>query len=336
MNLGKVSSPQHISAASGAVHELRSDAPGPSWQSRCLIWLLRMLPIKKQLACAAAVQERVRRLVLRPAPYAPTGLGRGVKTSMIASSAGWPVYSTAPSTQSEAGNVVVFLHGGGYINEIVRAHWRFIGYLTRAARVRCVVPIFPLVPHATAKDLVPAMGRLLRDLLTDAGSTRVTVIGNSAGAGLALATAQWLRDAGCRQPDELMLISPAADASLSGAQHREIAAQDPLQDIPGLLEVGRLYAGALDVGHPYVSPLNGDFHGLAPMIVFAGTLDLLYPDSTALAAKARAAGLPVELHLRQGQPHNYALMPTPEGRQARATILRVVTEGLASTDAAQR
>jgi epsilon-lactone hydrolase len=101
-----------------------------------------------------------------------------------------------------------------------------------------------------------------------------------------------------------------------------------LQDIPGIVEAGRLYAGELDVAHPYVSPLNGDFRGLAPMIVFSGTRDLLYPDSIELVAKARAAGVPVELHLREGQPHNYAGMPTPEGREARAIILRAVAQGL--------
>jgi acetyl esterase/lipase len=80
----------------------------------------------------------------------------------------------------------------------------------------------------------------------------------------------------------------------------------------------------LDIAHPYVSPLNGEFRGLAPMVVFSGTLDLLYPDSIELVAKARAAGVPVELHLRRGQPHNYAAMPTPEGRHARAIIRRAV------------
>jgi epsilon-lactone hydrolase len=35
-------------------------------------------------------------------------------------------------------------------------------------------------------------------------------------------------------------------------------------------------------------------------------------------------GVPVELHLLRDQPHNYALMPTPEGRKARAIILRAV------------
>jgi acetyl esterase/lipase len=242
--------------------------------------------------------------------------------------AGWPVYYTAPSARSDAGDYVLFLHGGGYINEIVRAHWRFVADWTRRAGVRCVVPIFPLAPRATAQDVVPATGKLLRNLLENAGPAKVTVIGNSAGAGLALAAAQWLRDSGYRQPDGLVLISPGVDASLDRPEQTAIAARDPILDIPGTLEGARLYAGDLDITHPYISPLNGDFHGLAPTLIFSGTLDLLYPSSIELAAKARAAGVPVEFHLRQGQPHNYAGMPTPEGRQAREKILRALAEGL--------
>jgi epsilon-lactone hydrolase len=197
-----------------------------------------------------------------------------------------------------------------------------------AARVRCVVPIYPLAPRATAKDVVPGTGDLLRKLLEDAGTARVTVIGNSAGAGLALAAVQWLRDSGHRQPNGLVLISPGVNALVSSPKHMAIVALDPVQDIPGIIEAARLYAGDLDVAHPYVSPLNGDFRGLRPMIVFSGTRDLLYPDSIELAAKARAAGVPIELHLRQGQPHNYPVLPTPEARQARAIILRVLAQGL--------
>lgn len=329
MGVGKISSAQQLGESREPWQDLLPDDTGPSWQSRCINGLLRLLSIKKRLASAAAVQEHVRRLALRPASYEPTGLGRGVEVTLTKSAAGWPVYHTAPSARPDIGNYVLFLHGGGFVNEIVRAHWRFVAYLSRHARVRCVVPIFPLAPGATAKDVVPATGELLRRLLEDAGPAKVTVIGNSAGANLGLAAVQWLRDAGYRQPDGLVLISPGLDASVSRAEQIEIAGYDPLQDIPGIVEAGRMYAGELGLAHPYVSPLNGDFRGLAPMTVFSGTLDLLSPDSVDLAAKARAAGVPVELHLRRGQPHNYAGMPTPEGRQARAAILRLLAQGLA-------
>jgi acetyl esterase/lipase len=297
--------------------------PGPSVQSRLFNALLGLLPYKQQLASAEAVQAHVQKLALEPVTFEPTGLGRGVEATLT-KMGGWPVYYTAPSSGYEGCNHVMFLHGGGYINEIVPAHWRFVGQMTRKAGVVCVVPIYPLAPRATAKDVVPATAELLRMLLEDAGAAKVTVAGNSAGAGLALAACQWLRDRGHRQPDRLVLISPAADASVSRAEQVEIARRDPIQDIPGIREAGRLYAGALDVGHPFVSPLNGAFRGLAPMTIFSGTRDLLYPDSVDLAVRARAAGVPVELHLLRDQPHNYALMPTPEGRQARAIILREI------------
>lgn len=283
----------------------------PSWQSRRVNGLLRLLPIKQRMASAAVGQEHVQRLAARPASFEPTGLGRGVEVT-LKNVAGWPVYVTAPSANPGAGDSVLFLHGGGYINEIVRAHWRIVGDLTRNAHVRCVVPIYPLAPGATAKDIAAATGELLRKLLDDAGPGKVTVVGNSAGAALGLAAAQWLRDSGYRQPDGLVLISPGG-----------------VNDVPGAREARRLYAGDLDVAHPSVSPLNGNFRGLAPMTIFSGTLDLFYPDSIDLAARARAAGVPVELHLRRGQPHNHAWMPTPDGRQARAIILRAVARGLA-------
>lgn len=295
----------------------------PSLQSRALNLLLGLLPYKQQLASAEAVQAHVQKRALEPVTFEPTRLGRGVEATLT-KMGGWPVYYTAPSSGHEGCNFVMFLHGGGYINEIVPAHWRLIGQMTRKAGVVCVVPIYPLAPRATAKDVVPKTAELLRMLLEDAGPAKVTVAGNSAGAGLALAACQWLRDRGHRQPNRLMLISPAADASVSRPEQAAIAGRDPIQDIPGIIEAGRLYAGELDVGHPFVSPLNGAFRALAPMTIFSGTRDLLYPDSVDLAERARAVGVPVELHLLRDQPHNYALMPTPEGRRARAIILREV------------
>jgi hypothetical protein len=45
---------------------------------------------------------------------------------------------------------------------------------------------------------------------------------------------------------------------------------------------------------------------------------------SSLLLTRRRAGVPVEMHVRNGLQHNYPLLPTPEGREARGIIARVV------------
>lgn len=295
----------------------------PGLRSRLMDYLVLLSGRRKWWASAAVVQERARRLALRPAPHRPVGLGRNVQVDLRFAE-GWPVYHVDPVRRGRARHHIVFLHGGAYVHEIVGSHWRFVGYLADTTSTHCVVPIYPLAPRGTAKEVVPATGRMLRDVIDTAGAQNVTVVGNSAGGGLSLAAAQWLREAGHPQPNALILICPGVNGTLNQCTQAD-AAHDVMQDVPGMIEAFRLYAGDLDVTHPFVSPLNGNFEGLAPMLIFSGTHDLYHPDIVTLASKAAGAGVSVEMHVRNGLQHNYPLLPTPEGREAREIIARAIT-----------
>ena len=294
----------------------------PSLRSRLMDRLVLLTGRRKWWASAAVVQERVRKLALRPAPHCPVRLGRNVKVDLRFAE-GWPVYHVEPARSASVRHHVIFLHGGGYVHEIVGSHWSFIAYLVDETHAHCIVPIYPLAPRGTAKEVVPATGRMLRDLIQAVGAQNMTVVGNSAGGGLSLAAVQWLREAGHPQPNALILICPGVDATLSQCTQAD-AARDVMQDVPGMIQAFRMYAGDLDVTHPFVSPLNADFDGLAPMLIFTGTHDLFHPDIVALANKAAGAGVPVEMHVRNGLQHNYPLLLTPEGREARGIIARAI------------
>lgn len=294
----------------------------PSLRSRLMDYLILLSGRRKWWASAPVVQERARSLALRPAAHRPIRLGRNVKVDLRFAE-GWPVYHVEPARSDSARHHVMFLHGGAYIHEIVGTHWRFVGDLVDETSTHCVVPIYPLAPRGTAGEVVPATGRMLRDLIETVGAQNVTVVGNSAGGGLSLAAAQWLREAGHPQPNALILICPGVNGMLNQCTQAD-AARDVMQDVPGMLEAFRMYAGDLDVTHPFVSPSNGNFDDLAPMLIFTGTHDLYHPDIITLANKAARAGVPVEMHVRNGLPHNYPLLPTPEGREARRIIARAI------------
>lgn len=149
----------------------------------------------------------------------------------------------------------------------------------------------------------------------------MVLTGDSAGGGLALEVTQLLRDTGRPLPDRLGLISPWLDGTMTHPDQEAIQSRDHMLARPGMVEAGRLWAGNLDLTDPLVSPLRGDLAGLPPMTVLASGDDLLVTDARGLRDAATAAGVVVDHREVAGQPHNSALMPTPEGRAARDALV---------------
>jgi acetyl esterase/lipase len=217
---------------------------------------------------------------------------------------------------------VLYLHGGAYTYEISPLHWRFVRQLALSVPAKLEVPIYPLAPQATASATVGAMTELLAELIANGAPDRVTLMGDSAGGGMALAVAQQLRDRTGLQPGRIVLISPWLDMTLSEPEQREIERRDEMLSLPGLAESGRLYAGGLDVRDPLVSPLFGELAGVAPIHLFTGTDDVLNPDARRLAHTMAAKGQEIHLHEAEGMQHCYALYPLiPEGKAARKAII---------------
>ena len=76
--------------------------------------------------------------------------------------------------------------------------------------------------------------------------------------------------------------------------------------------------GGGDPRDPFASPLYADLRGLPPLLIHVGADETLRDDSTALADRARAAGVPVELKLWPAVPHVWQLFHpfVPEGRRS--------------------
>ncbi|MEU7551805.1 alpha/beta hydrolase [Streptomyces sp. NPDC044571] len=297
----------------------------PSLRSRALSVALIAAGRRRRFASAEAVRSRVAASARRPASHLPPrSLGRVAEVSRTFVGA-WPVYDASPRGAEPAAQVL-FVHGGGYVNELVRLHWSMIRMLVVQAQARVVVPAYILAPRGTADRTVPVAADLLSGLIESGrdGDGGTVLVGDSAGAGLALAAAQRLRDRSGVQPSRIVLISPWLDVSMSHPDQAAIEAADPVLARPGLREAGRLYAGTLAADDPRVSPLHGSFAGLAPLTVFTGTRDVLTTDSRELLRRARADGVEVEFHEEAGLPHAYPLLPVPEGRAARKRIVELI------------
>lgn len=277
--------------------------------------VLRLMRANRTFVTAEGARRRIRERELRPTPYGPpVRLRDGIRVE-VEQVDGWPVYTILPP---EVRGATVYVHGGGWVNEIAPQHWHLAARIATEASMAVIVPIYPLIPFGTALEARDKVLALVRRSVDRYGPT--CLAGDSAGGQIALSTALALRDAGAMLL-RTVLISPALDLSWSNPRIPIVQPTDPWLATPGGKVLAERWRGELDLLDPTVSPLFGDLTGLGALTVFTGTRDVLNPDAHLLAQKARAAGVPIELCEATGQVHVYPLLPTRAGRDAQRHLI---------------
>ena len=266
--------------------------------------------------------RRIDERFVRPASYAPPSRLEGVSVNRrLSGPSAWPVYDVEPSTPisswARPKAVVVYVHGGGWVNEIVPQHWRLIARIARKTNQRVIVPIYPLLPFGTAREARDGVVDLIRAELDS--DHQVRLAGDSAGGQIALSAALHLRDQGTQLPGTT-LLSPALDLTWKNPQIDAVQPFDPWLGRSGGRLLAQRWRGDDEIEDPIVSPLFGDMSGLGPLTILTGTRDVLNPDANLFGTKARGAGVSVTWHEGEGQLHVYALLPTKAGEQG-ASIL---------------
>lgn len=225
--------------------------------------------------------------------------------------------------RENAKNTVLFLHGGAYVNEVTEFHLRFCNRMAKETGAWVVVPLYPLAPNHTYVETYELMKRLYHALRER--ETGLTIMGESAGGGLAVAWCEYMLKNGGRQPDHLILFSPWLDVSMSASDYSKYEAKDPMLELPGTLDMGQAWAGDLDTKNYMVSPFYGDVEGLPETTMFVGTRELMYPDVVKFHEKLKAAGVDATLHVGKGMNHVYPIYPfVPESVAAAQEAFRIV------------
>src|SRR5207245_5551368 len=164
-------------------------------------------------------------------------------------------WSIAPG--SVPSRVLMFFDGGGDCSGSIVSHRRLVTEAGRAAGAQTLAVAYRLAPEdpfPAAYDDVLRAWRFLRDQGIPAA--RIAIGGDSAGAGLAVALINQLRDAHEEFPACAWLISPWTDLTMSGSTLASKDAVDPIVHKGYLDELADAYLpAAMDRKDPRVSPL---------------------------------------------------------------------------------
>jgi len=199
---------------------------------------------------------------------------------------------------------VVHFHGGGYCIGSARTIRGWAAHLSAQAGCRVVLPEYRLAPeHPYPAGLQDARA------VVAALQGPVVLSGDSAGGGLALALVLSMRDEGKALPTGCILLSPWLDLGRDRRADPGLVRRDVLLTPDWLDACAHAYAAPEAWADPSVSPLLAEHSGLPPLLVQAGTSELLAPDAERLAASASAAGTDVTYTRWPRMWHDFALQP---------------------------
>ena len=190
--------------------------------------------------------------------------------------------------------VTLYFHGGGYVIGSPNTHRCLAGRLARASRTRVLLLDYrraPEHPFPAAVDDATAAYRALLERGTR--PEKMALAGDSAGGGLAIATAIALRETRVDLPAAIAYISPWTDLAVTGESIMSRAALDPMCHKRGIQRLAELYLAGQDPRAPLASPLYANLRGLPPILIHIGEAETLYDDSVRLGARAREAGVDV-------------------------------------------
>jgi monoterpene epsilon-lactone hydrolase len=222
---------------------------------------------------------------------------------------------TAPGVDQR--RAILYLHGGGFIFGSLSSHKRLAFDISAACSARVLLVAYRLAPEhpfpAALEDSLTAW-RWLTDQAVDVN--RLSMAGDSAGAGLALAAMLKLREDKSNLPICAALVSPWVDLEANSESLVNRSSRDPMVQKEVLLWMADLYLNGADARAPYTSPVNADLRGLPPILVQSGTGETLLDDAIRIAERLHASDVQVKLSVWPNMIHVWPMF-TPMLSEAR-------------------
>lgn len=253
-----------------------------------------------------------------------------VQNAREAQIAGVPVRIYEPEPDARRPGALLFFHGGGWVTGSLVSYHAACGHLCEhTGRPVCSVG-YRLAPEHRFPDGLSDCHAVLQAVLagdpTFPYDGPLTLMGDSAGANLAVASLLMCMERGERLPDAQILFYPVVQTDFTeGSPFPSVRenGQDYLLTSRMMREYLALYVrGEVDARNPFLAPLYApSLAGLPRALVVTAQYDPLRDEGEAFAARLEREGVPTS-HVRvEGALHGFFSLPPRFAHAARALEL---------------
>lgn len=210
-----------------------------------------------------------------------------------------------------SGSAIVYAHGGGLISGSIDIYDPVVREYARQSGRHMFAVGYRLAPEASgsrpARDILDAVRWVMaRADEFHIDPSRVAVMGDSAGGGLAAGAAILARDSGVSLAAQILIYPMLDDRNVDGeVVYSFDGSWDVDENFTGWSALLKGQLGGVDVEAAAAPARLIDHRGLPPAYVEVGELDLFRDESVAYAWAMQRARVSCELHIWPGAPHGF-------------------------------
>lgn len=225
---------------------------------------------------------------------------------------------------------LLYIFGGGYILPCDPGDFVLGGQFADHTGREVWFPIYPLAPRYKTVDAVKCVLAVYKTMLETHKPEDIEFFGTSSGGGLVLSVLMYIKreNLNIPMPSHLVLQSPGLQVPPSEKQYSEMQKRKNLDVMipPNFFNEIAPYLADEDTAY-LLSPLLFDISGFPSMDIIYGTHEVMIAYAEDMKKHAAVCSVPVQFHFGEGMMHCWCAMEmTPEGKQARQNIFRMINE----------
>lgn len=237
-----------------------------------------------------------------------------------------PAQTYVLNEKQELQKAVIYLPGGAYFHQPRREQWRYAAHLAKISGARVYIVDYPSLPDHTFMEAYAALETIYQKIYDEVPVSDISLVGDSAGGGLAAGFCEYCALHDLPQPGHLVLLSPWLDLDLANPTIDQYQKLDATLQITGLKMLGNMWAADANHTDYRLSPINGDVEAFRQVLICVGTKEIMYPDSAKFVRKLRDINVPVKFIVGRDLPHAFAIYPMPESDRVMAEVAKMINE----------
>ncbi len=226
--------------------------------------------------------------------------------------AGYKSYRMVPKKGFD-GEFIIYLYGSSMCHNISTEQWKLVSDLALETGKGLYIPMYPLAPESSCRELFDMLRKSYANFSKSFDVEKIILLGDSAGAGLALSLTHLAWEDGLRKPDQLIMLSPAMDTEffdkeLESQIIENVVYEDRYFFSEGAKDfINTYWVKDYAVKTLYTSPYyEEDLTDICDdMVIFSGTYDMFNSYARNFYNRAKHQGINVRFFEFEEENHNF-------------------------------